>query len=271
VRAPKSVIDSTLVITFIKAQLRFDAPLTIVVLLAVVAVWWWRRPASRGPWRLLVTLLAILYLASTPVGADLFAAGLTRGMSRVMTPADARGADAVVILGGGVQTVETGGVVLSQLGSIASLRILEGARVSKLIGARVVIVSGGIADERLELRPEGEQMATALIAAGVPADRIFVDLLAKNTHDHPRTVRPLLEANHVGQFVVVTSSTHMRRALSVFRAAGYDPVPSVSLDRSEQLHAPPLLLPNDDSITLSDQALYDYGAFALYWWRGWLK
>ena len=30
-------------------------------------------------------------------------------------------------------------------------------------------------------------------------------------------------------------------------------------------------LPNDDSIFLSDQALYDYGATALYWWRGWLQ
>ena len=63
----------------------------------------------------------------------------------------------------------------------------------------------------------------------------------------------------------------MRRALSVFRAAGYDPVPSVSLLRSEQREPPLFFLPNDDSIFLSNQAIYDYGATALYWWRGWLK
>lgn len=240
-------------------------------MLALVAFWWWRRPSSRWPWRLLVAYLAVLYLLMTPIGANVLVAGLARGMTRVETVADAPGADAVVVLGGGVSTVKTADMVLSQLGQTAALRILETARVSKLIGARLVIVSGGIADARLELRPEAEQMATALVAAGVPADRIVLDLHAKNTHDHPQTIRPLLDANHIRQFVVVTSPTHMRRALSVFRAAGFDPVPSVSLMRSEQLDPPPFFLPNDDSIFLSNQALYDYGATALYWWRGWLK
>ncbi len=167
--------------------------------------------------------------------------------------------------------MQGGGVVLSQLGASASLRILEAARVYKLIGARFVIVSGGIADAMLELRPEGEQMAAALVLAGVPADRILLDLHAKNTHDHPKTTRPILEANHIRQFVIVTSPPHMRRALAVFRAAGFDPVSSVSLLRSEQLDPPPLFLPNDDSSSLSDQSLYEYGAWVLYWWRGWLK
>ena len=237
----------------------------------MVAVWWWRRPASRGPRRLLVAFLVIFYLAATPIGADLLVAGLAHGMTRITTREQARGADAVVVLGGGVMTMKTGGVILSQLSMTASLRILEAARVYKLIGARLIIVSGGIANERLELKPEGEQMATALVASGVPADRILLDLGAKTTRDHPRTIRPFLEANGIHQFVVVTSPTHMRRALSVFRKAGYDPVGSVSLLRSEQLAPPALLLPNDDSIFLSDLALYDYGAWLLYWWRGWLS
>jgi len=212
-----------------------------------------------------------LYLASTPIGANILVGGLARGMTRITTREEARGAEAVVVLGAGVQTVKTDDVILSQLSTTASLRILEAARVYKLAGARLVIVSGGIADGRLELKPEGEQMATALVAAGVPADRIMLDLEAKNTRDHPRTIRPFLEANGIHQFVVVTSPTHMRRALSVFRKAGYDPVGSVSLLRSEQLKPPPFWLPNDDSMFLSDMALYDYGAGLLYWWRGWLK
>jgi len=239
--------------------------------LAVVVLWWWRRPASRGPWRLLVAFLAILYLVMTPIGANVLVAGLAHGMTRIEAREDARGADAVVVLGGGVETMKTDGVVLSQLSPTAALRILEAARVYKLIGARVVIVSGGISDAQLELRPEAEQMATALVAAGVPADRIVLDLGATTTHEHPVTIHPLLEASRIRQFVIVTSPTHMRRALSVFRAAGDDPVPSVSLLRSEQLDPPLFFVPNDDSISLSNQALYDYGATALYWWRGWLK
>jgi len=258
-------------ILVLKSLLRFDSPLVVVLVLLIVALWWWRRPASRWPRRLLVACLAIFYLVATPIGATVLVAGLGHGLTRVTTREQARGADAVVVLGGGVQTVKTADVILSQLAVPSSLRILEAARVYKLIGARVLIVSGGIADARLELKPEGEQMAAALVAAGVPAGHILLDLEARNTHDHPRTVRPFLESNGIRQFVVVTSPMHMRRALSVFRAAGYDPVPSVSLLRSEQLPPPPFFLPNDDSVGLSNQALYDYSAWALYWWRGWLN
>ena len=258
-------------ITFLKGSIRFDSPLVLVTVLFVVAVWWWMRPASRWPRRLLVALVAMLYLVTTPIGANVLVAGLAHGLRPIAARDEARGADAVIVLGGGVQTIRADGIVLSQLGYTASLRVLEAARVYKLIGARFVIVSGGIADAELELRPEGEQMAAALVEAGVPAGSILFDFNAKTTHDHPRTTRPILEANHIRQFVVVTSPTHMRRALAVYRAAGFDPVGSVSLLRSEQLTGPPLLLPNDDSILLSDMSLYEYGAWALYWWRGWLR
>jgi len=234
-------------------------------------VWWWKRPASRWPWRLLAAFLAILYLVMTPIGANVLVAGLGHGLTRIETREQARGADAVVVLGGGVQTITAADVILSQLSATASLRILEAARVYKLIGARFVIVSGGIGEGSTELRPEGEQMATALVASGVPADRILLDLVAKNTHDHARTIRPLLDANGIRQFVVVTSPMHMRRAMSVFHAAGFDPVPSPALLRSEHVKPPLFFLPNDDSIALSDQALYDYAAWGLYWWRGWLN
>jgi len=258
-------------LNFVKASLRFDAPLVTLVVLAVAVVWLWRRPSSRGPVRMLTAWLAIFYLASTPIGAGALVAGLAHGLAPLATREQARGADAVVILGGGVETTEVGGVVLSQLPSTSSLRILEGARVFKLIGARLAIVSGGIADKSLELRPEAEQMASALAACGVPADRILLDVEAKDTHDHGRTVPPLLQDRHVTQFVLVTSPTHMRRALAVFRAAGLDPVPSVAPVRSEQLHRSALLLPNDDSLTLSNEAIYDYAAWVMYWWRGWLR
>lgn len=258
-------------ITFIKGFVRFDSPLVTVAVLAVVAVWWWRRPSSRWPRRLLVAFLAVLYLAATPIGANVLVAGLSHGLTPIASRDDARGADTVVLLSGGVETVRTAGIVLTQLSTTSALRVLEAARVYKLIGARLVIVSGGVADERRELRPEGEQMAAALVEAGVPKEHIVLDREAKNTFDHPRTVRPWLLANHVRQFVIVTSPTHMRRALAVFRAAGFDPVASVSLLRSDHLDPPPLLVPNDDSLFLSDQALYDYAACVYYWSRGWFR
>jgi uncharacterized SAM-binding protein YcdF (DUF218 family) len=215
-----------------------------------------------------VTFLTLFYLTATPIGANLLVWGLAHGLKPVATPEQARGADAVVILSGGIENERAGGVILAQLSAASALRVLEGARVFKLIGARVVVVSGGVADPKRELKPEGEYMAAALVAAGVPADAIALDLAAKNTFDHPRTVRPLLEARHVSRFVIVTSPTHMRRALAVFRAAGFDPVASVSLMRSDHYDPPPLLVPDNDSLMLSHQAFYDYAAWVYYLARG---
>jgi uncharacterized SAM-binding protein YcdF (DUF218 family) len=258
------------VLSFIKGSIRFESPFVIVVVLAVVAVWWWRRPSSRAPRRLLVAYLLMLYFVSTPIGASLLVAGLAGGATSIETVQDAKGAEAIVVLGGGVQTVSARGEILAQLQSTPSLRILEAMRLYKLLRPRVLIVSGGIADTRTELRPEAEQMANLLALSGIPADRIVIDPEAKSTHDHPRTVGPLLSARHVRQFVIVTSPMHMRRSLAVFRAQQFDPVGSASVLQSEQLASPPFFLPNDDSILLSNQALYEYAAWVMYRWRGWL-
>jgi uncharacterized SAM-binding protein YcdF (DUF218 family) len=254
---------------FLKELIRFDSPVTIVAALLAVTIWWWRRPSSPGPRRLLMALLAIFYAASTPIGAGALAFGLAHGLG----PIDSRGAagiDAVVVLGGGIETMTASGVVLGHLTQPTTLRVLEGARVYKAAGARLVIVSGGIANPIQELRPESEMMTEALVEAGVPADRVVQDREARTTQDHPRTVGLLLRAHQVRRFVLVTSPTHMRRALAVFRKAGLDPVPSVCRVRSEHLDTPPWLLPNDDSLTLSNQALYDYVAWVEYWLRGWV-
>ena len=255
---------------FIKSSVRFESPLVIVVLLAIVAIWWRRRPGSRGPWRLLVAYALTLYAVSTPIGANVLVAGLVRGATSIETVQDAKGAEAIVVLGGGVQTVTARGEILAQLQSTPSLRILEAMRLYKLLRPRVVVVSGGIADSRTELRPEAEQMANALAQNGIAADRIVIDSEAKTTHDHPRTVGPLLAARQVRRFVIITSPMHMRRSLGVFRAQGFDPVGSASVLQSEQFVSRPFFLPNDDSILLSNQALYEYAARVLYRWRGWV-
>jgi len=239
-----------------------------VIVLTIVAVWWRRRPASRRPWQVFVAAIVLYYLAATPIGANLLVFSLSAGMKPMQTREEARGADTVVILSGGVETIRAGGVVLTQLSTASTLRVLEAARVYKLIGGRLVIVSGGIADRRVELEPESKRMSEALVAAGVPAADIALDVEARDTYDHPRTIRPILDAHHVRQFVIVTSPMHMRRALAVFRKAGFDPVGSVSLLRSDHREPAPLFVPNDDSLVLSDASIYDYAGWVYYWVRG---
>ena len=239
-----------------------------MIVLTIIAVWWRRRPASKRPWQVFVAAIVLYYLAATPIGANLLVFSLSAGMKPMQTREEARGADTVVILSGGVETIRAGGVVLTEMSTASTLRVLEAARVYKLIGGRLVIVSGGIADKRVQLEPESRQLSAALAAAGVPAANIAIDVDARDTYDHPRTIRPILDAHHVRQFVIVTSPMHMRRSLAVFRKAGFDPVGSVTLLRSDHREAPPLFVPNDDSLVLSDASIYDYAGWVYYWMRG---
>jgi uncharacterized SAM-binding protein YcdF (DUF218 family) len=114
-------------------------------------------------------------------------------------------------------------------------------------------------------------LSAVLVAAGVPADRMVEESSSKTTWDQARLIPSMLRDRGVDRFVLVTSPVHMRRSLALFRAHGIDAVPSVSPMRSEHLPPPSLIVPNEASLAMSGEALYDYAAWIYYWWNGWLK
>ena len=211
------------------------------------------------------------WFMSTHTGAMLLVEGLGHGFSALHSREEAHGADAVVVLGGGAATYSAGGQVVGVLTTGSILRALEGARVAKLIGARLVVASGGEPRPDLQLKPESEMLAAALIAAGVPADRIVQESTSKTTRDQAQLIPAILQARGVNRFVIVTSPVHMGRSLALFRAQGVEPVPSVAPMRSEHLPPPSWIVPNVNSLVVSDEAIYDYSAWLYYWWKGWLK
>jgi len=259
------------ILDFIKEQLHLSSPLGLFLVLAVGVAWLWWRPTSRAPRRYLLAMVIGYWFLTTPAGARLLVGVLSHGIPRVMAREDARGADAVVVLGGGVATAAVGGEIGGTLTGSSLLRTLEAARVFKLIGGRVLIASGGIPRPDLQLRPESEMMRDALVKSGVTASAIVEESASRTTREQALAIGPVLRAHQVRQFVLVTSSTHMRRSLAVFRAAGFDPVPSAAPIRSERVRPPPLVLPNADSLWLSDDALYECAAWIYYWLRGWVK
>jgi uncharacterized SAM-binding protein YcdF (DUF218 family) len=256
-------------VDFLREHAHIDSPTLLVAVLLVVVIWLWRRPDARGPRRLLLGYVALYWFLATWTGATLLTFGVAHGLTSLRDAESARGADTVVVLGGGAATFGQSGAVVGLLTSGSVLRALEAARVYKAIGARLVIVSGGIPHPGFQLAPESALLRNALVDAGVPADRIVQDPEARTTREHPLTVAPILQSHHVRHFVLVTSPAHMRRALAVFHAAGLDPVPSVSLLRPENLPPPRWIIPTDESLYQSGQAIYEYVAWIYYRWNGW--
>jgi len=61
-----------------------------------------------------------------------------------------------------------------------------------------------------------------LVFRGVPPEAILLELKATNTAEHARFIRELgIGDIETSKYLVVTSPTHMRRAVAAFRAAGF--------------------------------------------------
>ena len=252
-------------------SLRPADPVLMLAVFGVGALWVSVRPSSKWARRYFLAVVAGYWLASTPLGAGLLLSGLGTGIGRIESREAAGGADAVVVLGGGAESFRVGGLVTTELNGTALLRAMEGARVFKAIGAKLVVASAGIPDNSQLLQPESEALARTMIAVGVPATAIVQETGSKTTRDQAVLVGPILRAHDVGRFVLVTSPSHMRRAMAAFRAVGLDPVPSAASMRSEHRRAPRALLPDADALGLTDQAVYEYAATVYYWWSGWLR
>jgi len=259
------------VIDFLKDYLRFGSPLAVLVALAIAVFWLFRHPQRAAPRRLLLAIVVVFWALTTRLGAEFLAAGISGPISRIESSDAAGGADTVVVLSAGYMTYSAGDLQLDVLEPDTVLRVLEAARVAKLISARLVIASGGQPRPVVERRPESAPMADALAASGVPPDRILQESRSTTTREQAQLIRGMLLERGARRFVLVTSPTHMRRSLAVFRAEGLEPIPSMARMRSDAQPPGSWWLPTRESMRLSDVALYDYAANAYYWLRGWTR
>ena len=242
-------------------------PFLFLTLLLGICLLYRNKDGGRAGRRLRVVVVVLYWLWSTPVVASLFVNLLTPDYPPVQSRTQASDADAIVLLGAGVELYRSRGDVFEVSPREDALRVMEAARVYRALDKPWVIVTGGVGSGR---RTEAVRMAAELEAMGVPADRIVAEPRAQNTHEHAIYVPPLLRERHVTRFVLVTSRQHMARALRVFRKAGWDPVPSTPEAYADESTPIDRFLPSKNALLASEQVLYGQGAFVYYWLRGWL-
>jgi len=258
---------------FIDALKHFARPTSVLFVVAALAVGvmllFVRRTQRQARWYF-VALLAMFWLGSAPAVIERVLIWRTGGYRPIASAADARGASVVVVLGGGNQTIQARGGSLNQVSWTAALRLLEGARLYRLLDHPTVIVSGGITEREPGARSEGDAMRNAIIELGVPADNVMVEAESKTTHDEAREIARMLAGRPKQPIVIVTSPTHLPRALAVFRAAGLDPIPSAAPYTSDHALDRSRWAPSDLGLLLFDTLVYDTMSGVYYWLRGWV-
>jgi len=259
------------IVEFVKANLIPGSTsfLLIGLALGVILLYAGRKPARWGK-RWLTALLVLYVLLSLPVTARALAAPLDAGLQPLELTSIPERPGAIVVLGGGGLSIESGGVSAQVLSESSTLRALEGVRLFRMLGAPWLIVSGGPNEKAGLTTAESEAMRDLLLENGVPADRILVERGSQDTHDQSLKVPALFAAHDIDSFVLVTSPTHMLRALRSFEKAGLEPIPAPASERSDTQREGFPLLPSMNALDESRTALREWIGLAYYLLRGWI-
>lgn len=224
-------------------------PPTLLVLLALVGVLAPRRWRAAGR-ALAVAALLLLLAASLPA----VALALLRTLEPPpLTPAAARGAQAIVILGGGRNrgAIEWGGVTVS---SFTLQRLRYGAHLARETGLPVMVTGG---------REEGELMADILRREfGLPVR--WEDADSRTTYDNARFAAAALRPLGIERVLLVTDAWHMPRAARVFERAGLRPIAAATGYLAARPFSLYHLVPNPESLRHTQIALREHVAGLWY-------
>jgi len=239
-----------------------------VVLVGIVLAF--RRRTERAARWYFVAVAAAYWVLSTPACAERLVEWAGRPYVPLATAAEARGSRIVVVLGAGNNTIQSRGFVLNELTEEAALRVMEAARLYRLLDRPTILVSGGITAREPGSAPEGDAMRRTAESLGVRASDILVENESKNTREESIVIARMLAGRMAQPIVLVTSPTHMTRALAVFRAVGFDPVPSAAAYKSDHSLERYRWAPNDLGLLLFQSFVYDEAAELYYRARGWM-
>jgi uncharacterized SAM-binding protein YcdF (DUF218 family) len=186
------------------------------MLVALVGVLLTRRCPRTGQ-----TLAAVGVLSLLALSMPIVAAHMLRWVDNAppLDVNEARTAQAIVILGGGVRpdAVEYGG---DTLGRLTLERVRYGARVAKL-AALPVLVSGGSASGDTEA--EATLMRDALEREFDVRVR-WTESRSRNTRENAARSTEILRREGIGRIVLVAHGFDMRRARAEFAAQGIETV-----------------------------------------------
>lgn len=194
----------------------FVMPLPLAVVGVLVGcVLWWRGRRTRLGRAMVLGSVAFLWMLSVEPVSRRFA----EAVQGDVPPFPGDSVAFVVVLGAGHDS-GSDLPLTAQLQPQALYRITEGVRVAVAQPwARLVVSGYGGTDPKPNAQVYGE-VATAL---GLDPARLILEPRPMSTAQEAELLAPLLGD---ASFALVTSATHMPRALALFRARGLDPTPA---------------------------------------------
>jgi uncharacterized SAM-binding protein YcdF (DUF218 family) len=227
------------------------------LLLSALGLWMIARRPRGGRIAAWTGILLLLALSTPPVALAL------QSLVDTSPPLDlerARGAQAIVILGGGVRRHAAEYAGGDTLGQLTLERVRYGARVARLTGLPVLVAGGSVSGGE----PEAALMRAALEHEfGVPVR--WLEKQSRNTHENAVRSAEILSAAKIGRVVLVAHSFDMPRARAEFAAQGIEAIPAPTGIPNRQIDTAFDVLPSVAALQGSYFALYEICANVVRW------
>lgn len=209
--------DSALIIYLTKLLPVFVSPLGLTLVLSASGLLLALYGARRLAFALVAISAAGLWIASAPAFADWALGALERQYPPQPVEALAPH-DVAIVLGGALAAPVPPRVTVDLVST--SDRVLQAARLYRAGKVGRILVTGGNLPWETKSKPEAELIKELLVEWGVPPSAIETAGASRNTYENALEIRDMFAQRRFASALLVTSASHMPRALAVFRHAG---------------------------------------------------
>ena len=246
-------------------------PFIIMVLIIGVILLYGGHKSRKVSRIWLTSTLCGYWLMSTYFGATWLELLLHQDFAPITDVSETRDIDAIVVLSGGGHTLSNSTNAIHAISTHTAYRSLEALRLHNMLPKVPIILSGGIGDSLALSIPESELMRKELLELGVADNLILMELNSQNTYEQAVNVAKLLLRKDMSSFILVTSHTHMRRALATFRTQNLDAMPSIAPHTSiSTTNIVWSIYPTKSSLDRSKDVMREIIAYLYYKQKGWI-
>jgi len=173
--------------------------------------------------------------------------------------------DAVIVLGGGIVTTDAQKRTLTFRHNPD--RIMQALWLYKNNKVDKILISGGSGSMQYPDMLEGALLCDYLIEIGIPSEDILVDSLSNNTRENAvNSAKILNDSIPGGEFLLMTSASHMRRSMGCFEKANLkvDPFPVDLVAGDRSWYWMNLMVPKTEALDIWDELLHEIIGYITY-------
>jgi uncharacterized SAM-binding protein YcdF (DUF218 family) len=233
----------------------FFLPVPACLLIALIGLFflWFTRRQKTGKVLVTIATLVLAFFSYSGV-SDILVRPLEQKYPPITDFQALKGVKWIVVLGGG-STVDHALPLSTYLSDASLARLSEAACIHNKLPQTRLIFSGRSGFEGFT--PVAEVMGDMALELGIKPEDIIIEPEATDTKDHPIRVKEIIGSD---KFILVTSASHMPRAMALFREHDMHPTPAPTdyLVMQEERFTTGMFFPDADSLVKSGRAIHEY-------------